>query len=300
MYYAFFFLAISCKPPTVLSFIGGCVKVMDDKSGGWERIAHVILRYQQGDTLQYLFDNYTTLEDYPREIRSPYVCYMPKEQSGVLGVHVGQSMFLELAGKSILPPSEICDYQNMKTPYLYYLPLYQYQIRGSLIRFHRMTPEERQTDTIQTFSTVYAKVKWLANAVQTIGGKEAEPDVMIIFHQIYDVTYKYLIASDTVLQKRFGLSDCGEDSIVTNVPMIHLPLETDVYYKKNRREYLVKKRMGFCTIEPLVDHIENYHNEIDTALLALPVRIFQEKYLQTKNIYCLDEVSVPVWAIEKK
>jgi len=54
------FLIVSCKPPTVLYYVVGNVRA--DKSGGYESIEQVILRYQKGDTLQYMVDYYANLE----------------------------------------------------------------------------------------------------------------------------------------------------------------------------------------------------------------------------------------------
>jgi hypothetical protein len=283
---------VSCNPPTVLYYLPGGI-VSDDLSGGWEQIEHAILRYQKGDTLQYLFDNLSGLGDYPREIRSPYVCYVPKEQSGVLGVHVGRCGTPPLWGESTLPPSEIQDCQDMESSNVYYLPLYRYQICDSIIRFHKMTREERIADTTRIFSAIYTKGKWLLSHNYTVSGFEIEfmPEVKMIFDQLYNVSSKYLIGSDTILQYSLGLN-CGENYITT-IPMFHLPMETDVYYRKNRRKYLVRKRLGFCNPnEPLENELADYSHEIDTALLALPVRIFQEKYIRTKDIYCLDGLEV--------
>jgi hypothetical protein len=266
--------------------------VYDDKTGDWERVQHVILRYQKKDTLQYLFGNYTNLNDYPREIRSPYVCYIPDNQSGVLGVHVGQSKIPPLTGETILNQLEMRDSQDMESDNVYYLPLYRYQICDSVIHFHRMTPEEQAIDTIQTFSTIYSKGKYLffSSNLHTINLQDVDSDIIIVYRQIYDVKYKYLIRSDTILQNKMGLYYC--DGLVADIPMFYLPLETDVYYKKNRREYLVKKRLGFCQDEPWENRLDDYSHEIDTTLLALPIRVFQERYLQTKELFCLDEVSI--------
>jgi len=61
------------------------------------------------------------------------------------------------------------------------------------------------------------------------------------------------------------------------------------------RKYLVKKRLGFYPRlrEFSYNQISNYSHEIDTALLALPVKIFQGKYMLTKDVYCLDGMSYP-------
>jgi hypothetical protein len=293
LYLMSFLLTVSCKPPTVLFYSTGGM-VSEDMSGGWERVEHAILRYQKGDTLQYLFDNLSNLDDYPREIRSPYVCYMPKEQAGVLGVHIGRCGIPPLGGKSVLPLSEIQDHRDMESSNVYYRPLYQYQICDSVIHFHRMTQNERTADTTQIYSVLYTKGKWLLSHSYSVSKFEIEfiPEVKMIFSQLYDVNYQYLTGSDTILQYSMGLN-CGEDYI-TNIPMFHLPLETDVYYKKNRRNYLVKKRLGFCQSEPLENNLDDYRHEIDTALLALPVRIFQEKYMQTKDIYSLDGLDIHI------
>jgi hypothetical protein len=266
--------------------------VHEDKTGGWERVEHVILRYQKGDTLQYLFDNYSDLDDYPREIRSPYVCYMPKKQSGVLGVHAGRGGITHLWGKSVLPLSEMRDYRDMESSDMYYIPLYQYQIYDSTIRFHKMTQEERTIDTTQIYSTIYAKGKWwfARGHMRHFRETEIEPDVQMIFHEMYDVVYKYLTGSDTILQHHW---DLYYEGYITTIPMFHLPMEIDVYYRKNRRDYLVKKRLGFFPPSELWENkLDDYRHEIDTALLALPIRIFQEKYLQTEDIYCLDELNI--------
>jgi hypothetical protein len=278
-----FFLTVSCKPPTVLFYSAGGM-VHEDRSGSWEEVWHTILRYQKGDTLQYLFANLSYLADYPREIRSPYVCYMPGEQSGVLGVHIGERHVRPyILGKSVLPPSEMQNPKDMESPHIYYLPLYRYQIRDSIIRFHRMTREERTADTAQVYSALYTKGVLSYESLVEI---EFMPEVQMIYKQLYEVNYQFLIGSDTILQHSFGLYNKEEN--VTNIPMFHLPLETDVYYKKNRRNYLIKKRVGFVHDEPFVNNLSDYSHEIDTALLALPVRIFQEKYMQTKDIYSLD------------
>jgi hypothetical protein len=64
-------------------------------------------------------------------------------------------------------------------------------------------------------------------------------------------------------------------------------------YRKNKRNYPVKKRMGFFPPGELWGNKPgDYRHETDTALLALPIRIFQEKYLQTEDIYCLDGLSM--------
>jgi hypothetical protein len=285
---ASFLLTVSCKPPTVLFYSTGGM-VQEDCSGGGEEVQHAILRYQKGDTLQYLFDNLSYLNDYPREIRSPYVCYTPKEQSGVLGVHVGRCGIPPLGGESVLPVSEMQDYRDMESRNVYYLPLYRYQICDSIIRFHKMTQDERTADTTQIYSTLYTKGKWLLLHSYHVSRFEIEfmPEVKMIFSQLYNVNCKYLIRSDTVFQYIF---DLYSEDYVTNIPMFHLPLETDVYYKKNRRNYLVRKRLGFRQGEPFVNDLSDYSHEIDTALLALPVRIFQGKYMQTKDIYSLDGV----------
>jgi hypothetical protein len=101
-----------------------------DKTGDWESIKHVILRYQKEDTLQYLFDCYTNLDDYPREIRSPYVCFQPKEQTGVLGVHVyeGENYLPPFAGESVMDASELSDYKHINNSELFYHSLYRFQI----------------------------------------------------------------------------------------------------------------------------------------------------------------------------
>jgi hypothetical protein len=50
------------RPPTVISYNG----MVREYLVGWERIQHTILRYQKGDTLQYLFDNLLiNMTDYP-------------------------------------------------------------------------------------------------------------------------------------------------------------------------------------------------------------------------------------------
>jgi hypothetical protein len=266
--------------------------VQEDRSGGRERVEYAILRYQKGDILQYLFDNLSDLDDYPREIRSPYVCYMPKEQSGVLGVHVGISSIPPLWGKSVLPASEMHDSQDMESDNVYYFPLYRYQIRDSVIHFHRMTPEERTADTTRIYSALYTKGKWLLANTYHVSSFETEfmPEVKMIFSQLYDVNCKYLIRSDTIMQYLFDLH--SDENYVT-IPMFHLPMETDVYYKKNRQNYLVRKRLGFFpSTDPFVDNLADYCHEIDTAILALPVRIFQEQYVKTKDIYSLDGQSI--------
>jgi hypothetical protein len=287
----------SCKPPTVLIDYG----VHEDKSG-WEVISHAILRYQQGYTLQYMFDCYAYLNDYPREIHSPYICYTPKEQSGVLGVHVGRHLVSSLAafeGKSILPLPEMRNYQDMESFDIYYLPLYRYQIHDSVIHFRKMTQEERIADTTQIARSIYIKGNWLHSrlyrqpitTIPQLNEVEVEPDVQMIFHQIYDVKYKYLAGRDTLSWYNKGFY-C--ENPLKSISMFYLPLETDVYYKKHRRKYLVKKRLGFCPAydSPGDNRLTDYRHEIDTAILALPVRIFQEQYVKTKDIYSLDGQSI--------
>jgi hypothetical protein len=293
-----FFLTVSCTPPTVLYYSAGGM-ILEDRTGGIEDVEHAILRYQKGDSLQYLFDNLSNLHDYPREIRSPYVCYMPKEQSGVLGVHVGRCGIPPLGGKSVLPTSEMQDSRDMEGFNVYYLPLYRYQIHDSVIHFHRMTTDERMADTAQIYSALYTKGKWLLANSYHISRFDIEfmPEVKMIFWQLHSVKCKYLTGSDTVLQHRVDLSgDADDGNYITNIPLFHLPFETDVYYKKNRRNYLVKKRLGFYPSpnELFVDNLTDYRHEIDTALLALPVRIFQEQYVNTKDIYSLDGQSIHI------
>ncbi|MDR2809781.1 MAG: hypothetical protein LBB84_04385 [Tannerellaceae bacterium] len=181
-----------------------------------------------------------------------------------------------------------------------------------------MTQEERIADTTRIFSALYTKARWARDRLymppMTISSRlrdtgyddqyyqkypllkreiEVEPDVQMIFLQLYKVSYKYLIGRDTLSGYNTGYY-CKNH--LPNIPMFYLPLDTNVYYKKNMRKYLVKKRLGFCPSfdRPEYNHLADYRHEIDTALLALPVRIFQEKYLQTKELYCLDEVSVHI------
>jgi len=288
------FFIVSCKPPTVLFYSAGGM-VQEDKTGGWESIEQVILRYQKGDTLQYMVDYYASLEDYPREIHSPYICYIPEEQSGVLGVHVGKGGMPPLDGKSILHSLEIVDFQDIESYNIYYLPLYRYQIHHSFIQFHKMSPEERTIDTLQTFSPLYTKGKWLRSRLyMPLSSKEVEvePNVKMIYNQIFDVSYKYFNGSDTIFQYEFRLNSL-EARLFPNIPMYFLPLVTDVYYQKNMRKYLVKQRQGYYIRGERREYLlDDYRHEIDTALLALPVRIFQEKYLQTNDIYCLDGLIV--------
>jgi hypothetical protein len=295
-----FLLMSSCRPPTLLIDSG----LVHDDLSGWEVISHAILRYQHEDILQYMFDSYAYLNDYPREIHSPYINYIPKERSGVLGVHVGRSFVSPLAafeGKIILPLSEMRNYRDMENFDVYYLPLYRYQIHDSVIDFRRMTQEERIADTTQIARSIYTKAYWLHSrsyrqpitTIPHFNEVEVEPDVRMIFHQRYEVKYKYLIGRDTLSWYNKGFY-CKNHLV--NIPMFYLPLDTNVYYKKNMRKYLVKKRLGFCPLfdEPEYNHLADYRHEIDTALLALPIRIFQEKYLQTKELYCLDGVSVHI------
>jgi len=289
-------LIVSCKPLTVLFYSAGGM-VQEDKTGGWERIQHVILRYQNMDTLHYLFDSYTNIDDvYPCEIQSPYVCYVPKDKSGVLGVHVEQNILTSLDGGGILDKAEIDDFQDAESYKCNYFPIYRYLIHDSVIQFMKLTCEEREINISQTFFSVYTKGDWLRKRsfippitiIPNLTEVEINPDVIMIFNQIYEISYKYLNGRDTVLQHQFGLY-YPEERITTNIPMYYLPLESDVYYQKNMRKHLVKKRLGFYTTgDPFDNLIDDYRHEIDTALLALPVRIFQEKYLQTNDIYCLD------------
>jgi hypothetical protein len=46
--------------------------------------------------------------------------------------------------------------------------------------------------------------------------------------------------------------------------------------------------------ELFVDNLTDYRHEIDTALLSLPVRIFQEQYVKTKDIYSLYGQSIHI------
>ncbi|MDR2809779.1 MAG: hypothetical protein LBB84_04375, partial [Tannerellaceae bacterium] len=263
----------------------------------------------------YLFDGYAYLNaNYPPEIHSPYICYIPKEQSGVLGVHAGSSAVPPLTGKSILPPSEISDYWKPGSSGIYSLPLYRYHIHDSIISFHRMTQEERIAATTRIFSALYNEARWSRDRLYIPSviassrlkqdtvfddqyyleeGLKVEPDVQMIFLQRYVVSYKYLIGRDTL--SWYNKRGIGKNYLA-NIPMFYLPLDTNVYYKKNMRKYLVKKRLGFLPSydRPEYNHLADYRHEIDTALLALPIRIFQEKYMQTKELYCLDEVSVHI------
>jgi hypothetical protein len=249
---------------------------------GWERIQHAILRYQKGDTLQYLFDNLLiNMTDYPPEIRFLYVLYMPGKQSGVFGVHVDEN---------VLPSSEIQDYKEITSNGVNYIPLYHYQICDSVVRFHKMTQKERITDTRHISSAVYAKGEWLKlkSYLISVLVPEFMPEVQMIFEKFYDVQYRFLIRSDTIENILYS------ENCPANIPMFYLPLDTNIYYKKNMRNYLVAKRLGFCSSSeyPEDNKLADYRHEIDTALLALPIRIFQEKYLQTEDIYCLDELNI--------
>jgi hypothetical protein len=108
-----FLLIVSCKPPIVIRNLG----MVTDFRVGWNKVEHAILRFQKGDTLQYMFDNRFFLLDfsYLPEINSPYVCYMPYEQSGALGVYTK---------KNLLPLSEAQNYRDIVSNEVYYLPLY--------------------------------------------------------------------------------------------------------------------------------------------------------------------------------
>jgi hypothetical protein len=122
-------------------------------------------------------------------------------------------------------------------------------------------------DTLQSFPAIYNKGKWLfpngfvlprtSNLSLYNSMSEVEPDVRIIYHQTYEVKYEYLMKNDSIMQNRFGVFWC--EGLITTIPMFYLPLETDVYYKKNNRKYLVKKRIGFCSmIPPFEDHLADY------------------------------------------
>jgi hypothetical protein len=98
---------------------------------GWEEITHTIFRYEKGDTVQYLFDSQLyDLIDYPKEIGSLYVCYMPGLSSGIMGLH---------AEKCFLPPSESQDFQEIVDGDIFFIPLFTYLIQDSIMRFHKMT-----------------------------------------------------------------------------------------------------------------------------------------------------------------
>jgi len=279
LYVLVLFITISCKPPIVLINYG---PVHDDISG-WEKICSAILRYQNGDTLQYLFDNLLILNDYPWEICFPYVCYMPLEQLGILGLHTENESTYRLNTQN---------YKDIVSNEVYYFPLYQFKIRDSVVSFHKLTQEEQMRDTRKMSATIYAKGEKLRVTEHFRQYPDFLPEVKMIYNQCYEVKYKYLIGSDTA---SWYNTDYFCENPLTNISLFYLPLDTNVYYKKYMRKYLVKKRLGFCLrYEDREEfrQLADYRHEIDTALLALPVRIFQERYLKTNDIYCLDGLSV--------
>jgi hypothetical protein len=142
---------------------------------------------------------------------------------------------------------------------------------------------------MQTFLTIYTKAKlfYISPLVEA-------SDVQKVFDQRYYVNYRYFIGRDTILQHYYGLSYHEGREPKNNIPMFHIPLITDVCVKKNMRTYLVKRRLGFSFGEPFANLLTDYSHEIDTAFLAFPIRVFQERYLQTKELFCLDEVSARV------
>jgi hypothetical protein len=255
-------------------------KVLEDKVCE-EKITHIIFRfgYEKGATVRYLFDSRLyDLIDYPEEIRSLYVCYMPKLSSGVMGLH---------ASKCFLPPSEQEEFKEIVSKEIYFVPLFRYQIQDSIIRFHRMSHEERMKDTQVSSQRIYSE----AEELSFFG---SDPGKLRIFYQIYDVVYEYLNGMDTLQ----WLNDDKEWQIprLSSIPMFYLPLNTTVYYRKNLKNYPVKKRLGFYgrRRSPEADRLADYRHELDTTLLALPIKIFQYSYLQTQDIYCLDEQEFPL------
>jgi hypothetical protein len=270
----FLLLQTACKPPQI---IYRAAMVTMDRTG-MEWIYHKIFRYEKEDTVQYLFDSRLyDMVGYPDEISSLYVCYMPELSSGIMGLHRW----------CCLPPS-LKGFQEIVDKEIFFIPLFSYRIQDSAICFHKMTEDESLLDAQIFFRHIYQKE-------QTADFLDKNPEVEKIFEQIYDVEYKYLNEQDSLLWKNyFYLGECS--SLLSSIPMFYLPLETDVYYKKNLKKYLVKKRLGFCRrLNPLeYDRTATFSHELDTALLALPIKFFQQKYLETRDIYCLDGQTFPL------
>jgi len=285
-------ILLSCRPPTVLVEER---MIAEDLSGGFELIDIAIIRFQNGDTLQYLFTNNLLVEDYPFVVRNPYVCFTPKDSSGVLGILTAHEYLGEYF-TNVLPLSERSDQKDVVDHGIFYLPLYNYKFEESTINFRKMTQEERMTDTRHNSLSIYRKgqiFSWTLGTEPLYLNDERMIDrEEVIFHEMYDVLYKYLNGSDTL--SRWHTKIFPENGL-TGIPMFYLPLDENVYYRKNMRKYLVKKRLGFSPRlrEFSYNQIEYYRDEIDTAFLALPVKIFQEKYMQTKDVYCLDGMSFP-------
>jgi hypothetical protein len=150
-----------------------------------------------------------------------------------------------------------------------------------------MTEDESLLDAQISFRHIYHKE-------QTADFLDKNPEVEKIFEQIYDMEYKYLNEWDSLIWKDYSVE---YNSLLSSIPMFYLPLETDVYYKKNLKKYLVKKRLGFYGRfdNPLeYDRTATFSHELDTALLALPIKFFQQKYLETRDIYCLDGQTFPL------
>jgi hypothetical protein len=295
------FLIAACQSPSVINRTAG--GMVNEDLSGWEEISLTIIRYQKDDTIQYLFTNEHLVNDFPFIICHLYNCYTPKERTGVLGVHtrygfkdLEENIYKQIT--SVLQISEIHEFDEIISSKVSFFPLYYYQIEDSFIYIRKMTQEERVIDTKQTFFSIYRKGQELTNYFGVIplylNNQEEVIQVQdVVFREIYDVKYKYL-------NKRDVLSDWKAGGLCANplpsIPMFYLPLDSNVYYKKNMRNYLVKKRLGFCSKsfseDPRYNKLDIYSHEIDTALLALPIKIFQEKYLQTKDIYCLDGLRI--------
>jgi hypothetical protein len=182
--------------------------------------------------------------------------------------------------------SESKDFQEIVDRGIFFVPLFTYLIQDSIVRFHKMTQEERLQDTQVSSRYIYQKT-------QTLGFLAKDPEVKRVFYQLYDVEYNYLNKQDSIFWQEYSF---GDVTPLPSIPMFYLPLATNVYYKKHGKNYLVKTRLGFSKrlYDSESDQLAAYSHEMDTALLALPVKIFQEKYLETRDIYCLAGQAFPL------
>jgi hypothetical protein len=259
------FLLVTCKPLEIVKYdpLG-----MRDDIVGTEMIFHNIYRYHKDDTLQYRLHYSLDLINYPPEISSIYVGYSPKLQSGVLGLY-GQPFFLFSDG---VPQSLFIE--DISEDYRF-MPLYQYNISNSAMYFRKLAQEEQMQD-YDPINDKFLHRSYSDTAFQTI------------YTQIYDAGYQYFNGRDTLVNpyfKRWDLSPV--------IPMFALPLDSNIYYKKQ----LVKKRIGFMgrILEAnLEKRFGPFRHEIDTAILSLPVKILQNRYLHTRDFNCLDGQTFPL------
>jgi hypothetical protein len=233
-------------------------------NGSFEDIEHAIFRYSREDSLHFVFKSTVFLyapdkRDIPEYLKlSHYVRYIPALQSGVLGIFNYDYTYKNPVQDSVVP-------------------LYQFWIRDTLISFSKMK-EEEQTRDVWRFKDMYNN----AYDYAYFSTKE-NPDM--IFYQEYRIIHEYLNGKDTLYNV-----DLYVPPFFAHIPMFDLPA-VYMYYKNQP----VKKRIGFYPIiSQNPDHTADYRHEVDTALLALPVRIFQEKYLQTRNIDCLDGLNIHI------